>query len=66
MLEVMLIIVFFFYSYSPALKKWGYICFGFSVDPSVRSSIHHIFVSAQYLENILIEFNQFVFAFILT
>ena len=43
--------------YSPALKKWGYIGFGFTVIPSV----HHNFVSAQYLENNFIEFNQILY-----
>ena len=43
--------------YSPALKKWGYTGFGLSVILSVR----HNFVSAQYLENKLIEFDQILY-----
>ena len=48
---------------SPDLKKWDYTGFGSSVIPSVC----HDFVSAQYLENKLIELlPNFVYALILT
>ena len=43
--------------YSTALKKWGYIGFGLSVNLSV----HHNLVSAQYLENSFIEFNKILY-----
>ena len=50
--------------FSPALKKVGAIldlnCSSF------RPSFYHNFVSAQYLENKLIEFHQILYAFILT
>ena len=47
--------------YSPALKKWGYIGFGLSVILSFCPSFHMSVVSAQYLENNFIEFNQILY-----
>ena len=43
--------------YSPALKKGGYTGFGLSAITSILHSVRHN-VSAQYLENNLIEFHQ--------
>ena len=45
------------YINSPALKNGGYIGFGLSIILSLR----HYFVSAQYLENNLVEFNQILY-----
>ena len=48
--------------YSSFLKKgWGYIGFGLCVIPSVCSFVRHNFVSAQYLENNFIEFEQILY-----
>ena len=47
--------------YSPTLKKGGYIGFGLSVNLLVLPSVCHNFVSAQYLENKLIDFHQILY-----
>ena len=50
---------------APLCKSGGYIEFGLSVISSVRSFVrpfvHHNFVSAQYLENKLIDFHQILY-----
>ena len=47
---------------APLWKRGGYIGFGLSVIPSVRSFVrHNFFVPAQYLQNSFIEFIQILY-----